>query len=635
MKILSALFTMMFGLLFAIAGLFFAMETVVPTYQSWEKAKHWQATPGMLIKVGKIDNGVEADYQYTVNDRLFENSRVSVAVFKDNIGSYNDDLFQTLERHYQAQKPITVWFNPNNPQESIIDRNMRWGLFALMLGFCSVFVLIGTGICWVSLKPDKSTQKRRQKLSLLQLRSEWMNQRSEPGFQMSFIEYCQLRSAELAKQADQQQEIKGVNDSKNWMQKKEWSGNRIRSGAKNSLRGLSIFAAIWCAVCIPLLYLIYDELEKDNYAVLTVLLFPLVGVFLIKQAWKAYREWRRFGVIELEMDPFPGSIGGHVGGSLYLENIRGLDKQFKVELECVYSYVTGTGKNRSRNERIEWAEAGIAKTKATTNGIKLNFRFDVPDNLPESDVVHRQNYNHWRLRLTGGIDGFELNRAYDIPVFKTQTESKYIRHNISAQVEQVRQDQAKKSLSAIQRGDLESTSLANAFRYKNADGNLKFYFPMFRNKALTLFALIFGASFGFATIAMNQTFGGNFMGIAIAIFSIPFGLVGLIASLLAFYLPLNNLKVSITSKGIESIRRLFIFPISRHSAFSNDIAKIQVKSTGSTGQGSAQIKHHKLVVHTKSRKKFTIAEGIDGEDIAHQFRDFIAINVGRKPAELA
>lgn len=635
MKIIFALFSMIFGLVFALAGVFMATKTVVPTYQSWQATRHWQPTLGTLISVSGDDNETKARYRYTIDRQSFENNRVYVAAFNDNIGSYHDNLLQKLERHYQMHRPVTIWYNPGNPQESMIDREMRWGLFTLMLSFCGIFILIGGGICWISLKSDNKKLKVRRKPSLFKLRSEWKQKQTEPNFQQSFIEYCQNRSYERAKQVNKKSEFNATNDSKTWMQKKEWAGNRIRSGAKNAMHGWWVFAAIWTTVCIPMLFLIPDELEKGNYAVLTILLFPLVGLFLIKQAWKVTHEWRRFGVIELEMDPFPGSIGGHVGGSLYLKNIRGLDNPFKVQLECVYSYVSGSGKNRSRRERIEWTEAGSAKIKPTVTGIKLNFRFDLPDDLPEADIEQRDDYFHWRLQLTADIDGSELSRSYNIPVFRTQAESRFVRHDISAQVEQVHHDRVKQSQAAILRGDLQSTALAKVFRFRSSNGEMKFYFPMFRNRGLTLVSLVFGGCFGFAAISMNQNFGDGFMGFVIIVFSIPFALVALIGSIAAVYLPLNNLKVSITAKGIKAIRRLFIFPLSRNLASSADITKIQVKSTGSTGEGVRKVKHHKVVLHTKNRKPFTIAEGIDGEDLANQLRDFIAKNIGKPPTEIA
>lgn len=51
---------------------------------------------------------------------------------------------------------------------------------------------------------------------------------------------------------------------------------------------------------------------------------------------------------------------------------------YEVALSNLYSYVTGSGKHRSRHERTEWQDAGYAQVEPTTKGVKLKFRFEVP-----------------------------------------------------------------------------------------------------------------------------------------------------------------------------------------------------------------------------------------------------------------
>ena len=267
------------------------------------------------------------------------------------------------------------------------------------------------------------------------------------------------------------------------------------------------FAIIWNGISSPLLFVLEDEIRKGNYAALIGLLFPLIGLFLIKKAWGMSREWQRFGIIELEMDPFPGSIGGHVGGSFVIKNVHEFNAKYKVELECVYSYMSGSGDNRSRRENIKWAEGGFAKVVTAAQGIRIKFRFDVPDNLAEADVEQRGDYYFWRLKVSSDLPGIDLNREYNIPVFKTQAYSKSIRHDLSAQVEEIRENKAIQSQAAISSGNFDRTALARSLRYKNKGNKQVFYFPMFRNKMLTIFALIFAGGFDFAAYSINEGFG--------------------------------------------------------------------------------------------------------------------------------
>ena len=615
MKVSGVLFGLLFGLIFSGVGAYIAFETAVPTLQSWHTMKQWQSTTASLLNISGQDNATLARYRYTIDGISYENNRVYVAKFNDNIGSYHERKYNELWKLKNNRQPVTIWYNPNNPAESVIDRSMRWGLFILMTCFCSIFIFVGIAVAYavISSKPAD----KEKKIALTQLRKEWDKKCNDPGYQDSFLEFVQQRNSEPENIESKQENA--------WLQKKEWQNNHIHSDAKSSMWSLWFFAIIWNAISSPVLFFaLEDELKKGNYAVLIALLFPLVGLFLIKKAWDATQEWNRFGVIGLEMDPFPGSIGGHVGGVLHVKNVDAFDAKYKVELECVYTYMSGSGDNRSRKENIKWFESGFARVAPTMDGIEIRFRFDVPDDLPESDVEQTGDYSFWRLKVSAEIPGIDLEREYNIPVYRTAAGSSYVQHNISAQVEEINKEKAEELRSDFAQGDLLNTALARSLRFKDRDNKLSFYYPMFRNKVLTVFALFFGIAFSFATYSINDSFGsGGMMSIVMLVFSIPFALVGLLASLAAIYLPFNTLSISLAERKIKAIRSLFFIPIQRNIISIDDIKEMEIKSSGSTGQGAKQVKHYKIIVHTTDNHKITIAEGIDGMELAKQFKEFI------------
>ena len=622
MRIIASLFGIMFGLVFIAGGVFISLETAVPTFQTWDKMQRWTATTATLIKVTGASNTTEASYRYLVSGVEYVNDRVYVSSIKDDFGQYHQDMYQNLLWLKNNNRQTDIWYNPDNPSESVIDRDMRWGLFTLMTLFCSMFILIGLGISYVSINPSKQNNKKKPSLS--ELRKQWRQYQQDNNSNEGFIEYVrQQHSEEINQQTFEKNNYKapGINP---WLSKKEWHTSRIRSGAKKSLIVMWGVCIFWNAVSSPVLFVLEDEIKKGNYAALIALLFPLVGLFLIKKSWQMTREWNRYGIIEFEMDPFPGSIGGHVGGSLLIKNVQDYTTPYQIELECVYSYVSGSGDNRSRRENIKWAEGGRAKVVNAANGVILKCRFDVPEHLPESNIEQQGDYYFWRLKVSADLSGIQLNREYNIPVFKTQTESKYIRHDVSAQVEEMRENKALESQAAINSGDFASTALARAFKFKDKGRKQVFYFPMFRNKVLTFFALIFVGGFDFAAYSITDGFGdGSIMSIGMFIFSIPFALVGLIASIATIYLSFNNLTTILVDRKIKVLRRLFIFPVKYSVIEADSIKKIEIKSTGSTGEGVKQIKHYKLISILKTFKKVTIAEDIDGEDLANQLKEFI------------
>jgi len=127
---------------------------------------------------------------------------------------------------------------------------------------------------------------------------------------------------------------------------------------------------------------------------------------------------------------------------------------------------------------------------------------------------------------------------------------------------------------------------------------------------------------------MATEFGGGTMGILVMIFSLPFAIIGLLATIATIYLPLNNLRVVIGNGTLQVTRRLFIVPVKRHQLATYDVTRLEVKRSGSTGQGSKQVVHFKISAHTKDKKKITIAEDVDGEDLAYSYKEFLERKLG-------
>ena len=141
--------------------------------------------PGTLLSVSGSENQTEARYRYRRNGVTYQGDRVYVASLNDNIGSYHPDLLARLKSQQRTGEPVDVWVNPIDPQQAVIDRDMRWGLFALMTGFCSIFIFIGLLISYVSMtaKNDAGGFKRP---SLSTLRKEWGQRQQDPDFKEIF-----------------------------------------------------------------------------------------------------------------------------------------------------------------------------------------------------------------------------------------------------------------------------------------------------------------------------------------------------------------------------------------------------------------------------------------------------------------
>ena len=176
-------------MIFAAGGAFIASETAVPLFVDWQAMQGWQAHTAVLQSVSGGDSSTEATYRYEWHGRTFQNDRVHVAAFNDNIGSYQRKLQDRLDKLYRNKQPVTIYVDPTDPRQSVIDRDMRWGLAVLVTGFCAIFLLIGVVVIYASLSPSRSPKFKAPKIA--DLRREFELKQKDESFNQSFLEFLQ------------------------------------------------------------------------------------------------------------------------------------------------------------------------------------------------------------------------------------------------------------------------------------------------------------------------------------------------------------------------------------------------------------------------------------------------------------
>jgi len=373
------------------------------------------------------------------------------------------------------------------------------------------------------------------------------------------------------------------------------------------------FAAFWNLVSAPLPFVIYTEVtEKNNLPALLGLLFPLVGLWLITWAVLRTLEWRRFGAAPLTLDPFPGSIGGHVGGTIDVNLPYDSNAQFSLTLTNLHSYVSGSGKNRSRKESAEWQDMQVASASSGPRGSRLSFRFAVPENLEESAADQsEESYYLWRLNVKADLPGVDIDRDYEIPVYATGESSAALS---GFAIDQARSKQNKKHLRVIE-------SLVN-LSYEA--GGRAMRFPMGRNLLSGFMGLIIGSIFTGTGWYLIKYEGHPFMGGV-------FALVGLLIVVSAFYFVLNSLEVLQEGGDIRTVRRILGIPIKSGRMRRADFVRFSKKASSTTQSGKNHVITYSISAVDRHGQKLVVGEGFTGASQADAAADFIALQFGLTP----
>ena len=568
------IFMALFALPFAGVGVWMLWSVGTMLSDAWQM-KDWVEIEAQLTSGGyETHHGDDSDtyeayatYRSRFQGKEYTGNRVSVTTGADNIGDYQQELGRDLQFAYHNNNPLSIYVDPDSPSQAIVDRRVRWGL----VGFKSIFVIVFGGA----------------------------------GFGLLYVTLRAPRKKDVADPAY---------SDKPWLLNDDWQTNIVRSSSKASMWTAWVFAIFWNAISSITPFIAWREVvDKQNYIALVALLFPLIGIGLLIWALRRTFEWRRFGPAPVTLDPFPGSIGGHVGGTIDVNLPFDQDNKFQLTLTNVHSYVSGSGKNRSRKESAKWQDVIVAHAEPGAKGTRLTFRFDVPEGLRESDTEQGDSYYLWRLNVSADIPGTDIDRDYEIPVYATRETSRFLSGHA---VERARSEQAIVNEQAVRRLiNLEYTPTGK-----------RLLFPMGRMLGPSLIGLLVGPIFAaagwFLVFHEKQT-----------VFGSIFGGIGLLVAVSCFYAIFNSLEVVQTSLGIKTVRRLLGIPIRAVELRRDDIRRLEKKTTMQSQSGKRHVVYYKVCAVDGSGKKHDIGLGFRGESQANAAMQLIAKEFGLRVPE--
>lgn len=543
----------LFATPFAGVGLFVGY-LAFSMFFGWIEVLGWQEVPARIHSVELIEHvddsvtyRVEAHYEYRYLGETYQADRVSLSDSSDNVGSFHQDNYRELARYQESGETFRCFVNPDEPSESILYRNLRWGLFALMLIFALVFGGVGFGL----------------------IIGAFVGQRI------------------VTKQEGQ----KAAHPDEPWLWDHNWTGGRIRSGSKAKAIGITIFATIWNLISMVPAFLIWDEYAKGNTLILLVLLFPLVGILMAIAAIRLWMQFFKFRQSFFEMTRFPGFLGGMFRGHILTGMKEAPEAGVHLTLSCVRSETSGSGKNKSTTERVLWQEADLvdrAHLAHTPSGWRIPVELGIPyDAGPPSSTDRDEDSVFWRLEAGAAVPGVDFEADFRVPIFRTS--------NSDPDFEW----EPKESPGILSAASLQEELRAAGIHVEpSSSGGQRITFARARNKGAALSLTVFLAIWTGALWMMIH-FG------APIIFPIIFGLFEILLVWAAIDLWLTRRVIEVNRAEITYSRG--VFGAGKHRVVARDDVN-SIKPTRGMQSGSKL--YYQIEVREKAGKKHTLASQI-------------------------
>ena len=380
------------------------------------------------------------------------------------------------------------------------------------------------------------------------------------------------------------------NHVSDWRDFGDWKDGRVRSGARAMIWISLLFGVAFTGISLPGVLAVPDEVGAGNYAVLLVLLFPLVGMGALALFIHSLIAWLKFGKSEIILDPAPGSIGGDFGGYLDTRIRWQPELTMKITLDCQHLRTTGSGKGRSTKTRVIWQRQGVASMPPGPAGTRCQFRVDIPDKLPQSEKSS-SSYHRWMLHLECELPGVDFKRSFVVPVFQTEVPQRSSL-NIDYLKDSAPLEKAPDSIVQIQ---------------NNADG-LVFYYPWYRHLWMGIMTTVIGTLFMIAAYFIGQESGD-------ILFPIGFGGMGGVCAIIGLFVLGNTLTTTVSTRGIRIVRNIFGFRFQRR-AERGDILKLERRIGSQMQTGSSMRIFYAIDAHTCDGRKITIADTLEGSRLA-------------------
>ncbi|HEU6449253.1 MAG TPA: hypothetical protein VFV23_12530 [Verrucomicrobiae bacterium] len=369
------------------------------------------------------------------------------------------------------------------------------------------------------------------------------------------------------KKSKQTAELQARFADKPWMLRADWADGKIKSSTANRFKIYLFMGIAFSGIGgVSTVFALPEVWQKHNYPALIVLLFPLVGIGFLIAFINAWRSRKRFGDCFFELAQIPIPIGSVLEGMIQTGEPLRLENELHLKFSCVRRVTTGSGKNRSTQEKVLWQDEKIYLPQAALNqtgtGTGIPVHFKLPADQPQSFTSGDESV-FWRLEARSKLTGPDFHAAFDTPVFNVAGAAMADEDDVDP--------------TAALQAPIDEVRREEHSRIRVTDGpnGREFYFPAARNIGSAIFTTVLAAVFSGGAILMHHFH-------VPLIFPVFVGFFGFILIFIAFSLWFKSSRVTINSSGVRAENGYLIFRHVREFAV-GDVAQFALKTGMTSG----------------------------------------------------
>lgn len=198
----------------------------------------------------------------------------------------------------------------------------------------------------------------------------------------------------------------------------KWASGEIRSSGRALMLVLWLASIVWSLTIGVTFFKLLLSPTAQMGQIIVVGLFTLLGLGFVFFAIRVTIQHFRYGESWCRIRGKAGVLGetmtGHVGTKTEVEAIG----DYTIELQCVETYSTGSGKNRTTKHEIRWQSKQTVPHLGKSSRAGIPFSFSLPTYPPETGYQLSRGKINWQLRISAPVNGVDYAAIFVVPVFR-------------------------------------------------------------------------------------------------------------------------------------------------------------------------------------------------------------------------
>ncbi len=199
-----------------------------------------------------------------------------------------------------------------------------------------------------------------------------------------------------------------------------WAKGQIQAIGLTPVIILWVASIVWCLTFGVSFIKFLSNADATIGQKIILGIFSLGAIPFIYFAIRFTIRYFRYGKSWCVIDGKAGVIGKSISGKIRTTKEIKTSGDYKITLQCIDSYSTGTGKNSATHSRVEFQASQSICSAGKRSKTGIPFSLPLPTYPPETGCPLARGAINWQLKIEAPTTGVDYMAMFIVPVFKIE-----------------------------------------------------------------------------------------------------------------------------------------------------------------------------------------------------------------------